>query len=99
MAIPNTDTDQNIDSQGPGTWTPAEPAWPCGTVMASNQTLGGGTKGYMCPADQGQYCTPELGDPNYGNTGFDNLGEAALLMIQAWQPKDKAFPPPSSPQN
>ena len=23
-----------------------------------------------------------MGDPNYGNTGFDNLGQAALLMVQ-----------------
>ena len=43
----------------------------------------------MCPAEQGQYCNPSIGDPDYGNTGFDNLGEAALLMVQV-QPSIKS---------
>lgn len=69
---------------GPGDsdWVQANPGWLCGTIIANGQPNPSHGKGYLCPAEQGQFCTSSLGDPNYGNTGFDNLGETALLMIQ-----------------
>lgn len=81
MHFPFDRSNKTIFWAGLGSWIQADPPWLCGTITSPNQTLAKG-KGYLCPADQGQYCTPAVGDPNYGNTGFDNLGEAALLMIQ-----------------
>lgn len=69
---------------GPGSsnWTQANPPWLCGTITSPGASEPPGGKGYVCPAEQGQFCTAAVGDPNYGSTGFDNLGEATLLMIQ-----------------
>lgn len=60
----------------------ANPPWNCGTVTQPGLLPPNRTKGYECPFDQGQYCTPAIGNPNYGFTGFDNIAQAALLMIQ-----------------
>jgi len=70
---------------GPGSnnWVQANPPWLCGTITSPGEPQPLHGKGYLCPADQGQFCTSAVGDPNYGMTGFDNLGQTALLMIQA----------------
>lgn len=69
---------------GPGSdsWVQANPPWLCGTITSPGQRQPLNGKGYQCPADQGQFCIPSVGNPNYGETGFDNLGQTALLMIQ-----------------
>jgi hypothetical protein len=63
----------------------ANPPWLCGTITSPGQPQPLSGKGYLCPADQGQFCTSSVGDPSYGNVGFDNLGQTALLMIQVRQ--------------
>lgn len=79
----NTEALHDFDvGPGAGDFAISNPPWLCGTVTAPGAGPPIHTKGYVCPTDQGQYCDAIVGNPDYGFTGFDNLGQASLLMIQ-----------------
>ena len=71
-----------IAGPGSGDFVQANPNWSCGTTTLPGIATPVKMKGYQCPSDQGQYCSAAIGNPNYGFTGFDNLAQAALLMVQ-----------------